>query len=257
MTYIDIGDAELWVEDDGDEGVPLILMHPAAGHSGCWAEQRPRFAAAGFRVIAYDLRGFGRTRTAGAHEASGSLAADLEALVRSLKLPRFCLLGTAYGAFGAIEYALDNPDSLRALVISTSFGGLTDPVFTAIRAQHVRPDLREIPTVERELGDTYRASNPEGVRRWREMEQDSYKGDGARQSLRTPTTLARLESMRVPTVVVAGEEDAYAPPPVMRAFADHIPGAEFEVIAGAGHSAYWEEPDVWNEVVCRFLKEHV
>ena len=61
MTYVDIGDAKLWVEDDGGEGVPLVLMHAAAGHSGAWAEQRSLFAAAGYRAIAYDMRGFGRT----------------------------------------------------------------------------------------------------------------------------------------------------------------------------------------------------
>src|SRR5688500_18496818 len=99
MTYVDIGDAQLWVEDDGGDGVPLVLLHAAAGHSGAWTEQRPMFAAAGYRTIAYDLRGFGQTRTAPGAETSGSKVADLEALSEKLALPPFCLLGTAYGGF--------------------------------------------------------------------------------------------------------------------------------------------------------------
>src|SRR5690606_18332440 len=142
---------------------PLVLLHAAAGTSASWTEQRPMFESGGYRVIAFDLRGFGRTKANPGREAAGSIAGDLEALVAKLALPPFFLAGTAFGGFGAIEYALDNPDSLKALVISTSFGGISDPEFAAFRAQHVRPDLRSLPTVEKELGATYRATNPEGV----------------------------------------------------------------------------------------------
>jgi pimeloyl-ACP methyl ester carboxylesterase len=253
MGFVEANGVEFWVEDSGGSGTPLVLMHAAAGHSGCWVDQRPMFEEAGFRVIAYDLRGFGKTRAPAGEESKGSMAGDLEALTEKLELSRFCLVATAYGGFGALEFALDNPDRLMALVVSTSFGGLTDPEFTAMRARHVRPDLAQLPTVEKELGASYRASNPEGVKRFEAMEHGSYKGDGARQPLRTPTTLRRLESMRVPTLIIAGDEDAYAPPPVMQAFAERIPDAEFRVIAGAGHSAYWEKPGAWNETVRDFL----
>ena len=254
MPYVDIGDAQLWVEDDGGNAASLVLMHAAAGHSGAWSEQRPMFAAAGYRGIAYDLRGFGKSRSSPGAEAAGSMVADLEALSEKLAIAPFCLVATAYGGFGALEFALDNPEKLRALVVSTSFGGLTDPEFTAMRAKHIRPDLNELSTVEKELGHSYRAANPEGVARFEAMEHGSFSG--ARQRLRTPTTLTRLESMRVPTLIIAGDEDAYAPPPVMRAFADRIPGARFEVIEGVGHSAYWEKPEVWNQIVTGFLNQH-
>ena len=171
-------------------------------------------------------------------------------------MPRGSAGSASVPGFGAIEYALDNPSMLKALVISTSFGGISDPDFAAFRAKHVRPDLATMPTVEKELGVSYRASNPEGVRRFHDMEQGSYKPDGARQALRQPTTLARLETMQVPTLVIAGDEDAYAPPPVMQKFAERIPGAEFAVLNGAGHSAYWEQPQAWNQLVQDFFQKH-
>jgi pimeloyl-ACP methyl ester carboxylesterase len=254
MTYVDIGDAKLWVEDYG-AGEPLVLLHAAAGHSGCWAEQRPMFESAGYRVIAFDMRGFGRTEAAPGKETAGSIAGDLEALAGVLQLPPFYLVATAYGGFGAIEFALDNPEKLRALVLSTSFGGLTDPGFTAFRNQHVRPDLASLPTVEKELGASYRAANPDGVRRFEAMEHGSF-GAGQRQSLRQPTTLKRLETMQVPLLVIAGDEDAYAPPAVMQMIADRISGAEFAVMQGVGHSAYWEQPEAWNHLVRDFLQTH-
>jgi pimeloyl-ACP methyl ester carboxylesterase len=256
MAYIDIEQAQLWVEDTGGDGVPLVLLHAAAGHSACWHEQRPLFEAAGFRVVAFDMRGFGRTRCEPGEDTTGSVAGDLERLAEHLSFPRFCLLGTAYGGFGAIEYALDNPDSLHALVISTSFGGLADAGFAEFRKRHIRPDLMTLPTVERELGATYRLNDPEGVQRFHAMEQGSYKAAGGRQAHRQPTTLSRLETMQVPTLVIAGDEDLYAPPPVMRLFADRISGAQFKVLQGVGHSAYWEKPSQWNEMVSRFLLQH-
>lgn len=256
MAYLDIGDAQLWVEDSGGACVPLILLHAAAGHSACWVEQRPLFEAAGHRVITFDMRGFGRSRTDPGQDGAGSIAGDLECLVDKLSLSSFCLLGTAYGGFGAIEYALDNPACVKALVISTSFGGLSDPEFTELRARHVRPDLATLPTVEKELGSSYRSSNPDGVRRFLTMEQGSYKPHGVRQRLRQATTLSRLEGMQAPTLVIAGDEDAYAPPPVMQLFADRIAGAQFEVLDGVGHRAYWDKPQQWHEMVIRFLARH-
>jgi pimeloyl-ACP methyl ester carboxylesterase len=174
-------------------------------------------------------------------------------LVEALGLPPFYLIATAYGGFGAIEFALDNPDNVRALVVSTSFGGLSDKEFIDFRNANIPPGITQRPVQERELGATYRANNLEGMKRFLEMEHASYRADGSRQALRQPTTLKRLESMRVPTLVIAGEEDVLAPPPVMKMFADHIPGSRFEVIAGAGHSAYWEQPATWNSLVLGFL----
>jgi pimeloyl-ACP methyl ester carboxylesterase len=255
MAYVDVEGARIWYEDSGGERPLVVLVHAAAGHSGCWQEQLPLFDAAGFRVLTFDLRGFGRSQAEPGRAAEGSIAQDLETLIQRLALPRFSLVATAYGGFGGMEFALDNPDKLNALVVSTSFGGLSDPEFLTFRNQSIPPRIAQRPVQERELGASYRASNPDGMARFLAMEHASYRADGARQALRQPTTFQRLETMRVPTLIIAGEEDVLAPPLVMKMFADHIPGARFEVIAGAGHSAYWEQPRVWNGLIVGFLRE--
>ena len=81
-----------------------------------------------------------------------------------LGLGRFLLVGQAYGGFGAFRYALDNPETLRALVVTNSMGGIRE--IAAERASVVAGRSVE----ERELGDSYRAANPEGVRRWLAIE---------------------------------------------------------------------------------------
>ena len=252
MPYAEVPGAQLWYEDTGGDGTPLVLVHANIGNSQSWAETVPVFSQAAYRVIRFDLRSHGRSKAPG-RESQGTIAGDLGALLHELAVGPCCLVGTAYGAFGCIEYALDHPDRLRALVISTSFGGLTDPQFTAERAKHIDPELPNWPEERRELGGTYRKGNPEGVKRFLAIDEQNPDHPAKRQSLGQPTTLTRLEAMKVPTLVIAADEDAYAPPPVMRMFADHIPGAQFQVIAGSGHSAYWEQPEAWNEAVLTFL----
>ena len=255
MPYAQVDGARLYYEDAGGEGTPVVLVHANIGNSQSWSDQTPRFVAAGLRPIAFDLRTHGRSVAEPGQETASSIAGDIAALVELLGLPQFYLVGTAYGAFGVLEFGLEHPERLRAIVVSTSFGGLTDPEFTALRAQYVG-DLSALSEEEKELGRTYREANPEGVRRFLAVHQANPVHPPKRQSLGQPNTLSHLKSMSVPALVVATDEDVYAPPSVMRAFAEAIPGAEFVVIEGAGHSAYWEKPEEWNRAVVDFLRRH-
>jgi pimeloyl-ACP methyl ester carboxylesterase len=252
MPLLTLNGVDFYYTDRGAPATPLVLLHAAAGTSDCWVEQVPAFTTAGYRLVTYDLRGFGRSAAPG-RATESSISEDLLGIAQKLELPPFFLAGTAYGGFGALEFAVDYPEMLRGLVLSTSFGGLSDPEYTALRAAHVPPDLASWPTVEKELGKTYRAANPEGVARFLEMEASGYRPDGARQSLRAPLTLDRISKIKVPTLVIAGSEDVYAPPPVVQAIAEAIPNARFEILAGAGHSAYWEQPTAWNGLLIDFF----
>jgi pimeloyl-ACP methyl ester carboxylesterase len=66
-------------------------------------------------------------------------------------------------------------------------------------------------------------------------------------------TYARLETLRVPVLLLAGEADLRTPPALMRLVAAHIPRCEFKTIPEAGHAAHWEQPDVWNRLVIEFI----
>lgn len=246
MPFAPLDGGQLWYEDAGGDGPPVVLVHGIAGNSEAWYQQRGPFAEAGLRLITYDLRSSGRSKPAPGREGAGTIATDLDALVTHLGLSRFFLVAQAYGAFGGLEYALDYPDKLNALVVTNSMGAVVD--FEAERARIVATTALE----DRELGRTYRATNPEGVRRFMEIEHHN-DPPATRQSLRAPMTLSRLEGMRVPTLMISSDEDVFAPPPLMRQMADRIPGCKFEVIEGAGHCAYWEQPDAWNRLVIGFM----
>jgi pimeloyl-ACP methyl ester carboxylesterase len=260
MAFADVNGVRLWYDDSGIEaaveGPPVLLVHGAAGSSENWFQQLPALAAAGYRWITYDLRGAGKSEAPDGLEGDGSVVGDLEALVDHLELPPFALVAQAAGGFGALEYALANPAKLSCLVIANSIGGITDAGYTAFRAQLMGPDSDAWPREERELGRSYRETNPDGVARFMAMEHRGRSDFSRRQKPRTPLTLAKLEQLSMPVLMIASDEDVLSPPALMRLMAERIPNCTFAEIAGAGHCSYYEKPGDWNRLVIEFLDEH-
>ena len=71
-----------------------------------------------------------------------------------------------------------------------------------------------------------------------------------------PVTFAALGELRVPTLLLTGDADLYTPPSVLRLFKEHMPRAELVVVPDSGHAANWENPEVFNRAVLRFLRAH-
>jgi 2-succinyl-6-hydroxy-2,4-cyclohexadiene-1-carboxylate synthase len=255
MPHIEIPGAALWYEDTGGDGPPVVLVHPAAATSETWEQQVPAFVAAGYRCITYDLRGWGRSRELPDAPDHGHISTDLESLTQALGLGAFFLVGAAYGGMGALDYALRFQDRVQAFVLATSQGAITDPEYTAI-IERIAGPLRSVPIEVREVGPSYRAENPAGVARWLEIIHHGHGETAPRQPRSLTLTLGLLETLRVPTLVLAADADLLAPPALMRQLADRIPDSEFGTVADAGHSAHWERPARWNEAVIGFLDRH-
>ncbi len=257
-AYAGLPGVRIWYADSGGSGQPVVFMHAATGSSQVWGHQIPAFTEAGYRFIAYDRRGWGRSVIDPAGLQPGTVADDLLALMDHLGVDRFHLVATAAGGFGSLDFALSFPQRLRSLVVANSIGGVQDEEFLELGRRIRPPEFAALPPEVRELGPSYRAGDPEGTRRWVELERVS-RPAGPRpppQTMRNPITFSRLETIRVPTLLITGGADFYAPPPVMRLFAARIRNSEFVVVPDAGHSAYWEQPEVFNRAVLDFIRKH-
>jgi pimeloyl-ACP methyl ester carboxylesterase len=254
--HADVPGARLWYTDTGGTGPAVVFTHAATGSSRVWEYQVPAFAARGYRVITYDRRGFGRSELVPGGPQPGTGADDLEGLLDHLKLDRVHLIGSAAGGIVSLDFAVSFQSRLRSLVIANSIGGVQDPSYLEIgRRLRPAPQFGALPPDVRELGPSYRAMNPEGTARWLALERVS-RPEGAppvAQTFRNTLTFALLESIAVPTLLLTGDADLYSPPAVLPLFASRIKGARTVVVAGAGHSAYWEQPDVFNRTVLDFL----
>lgn len=253
--FLEAPGAKLWFWDTGGPGRPVILLHAGTQSAAGWPYQQPVLAQAGFRAIAYSRRGY--FNSDGGDPASPAFAADdLLGLVSLLKLETVDLVATAHGGFVALDFALSYPAKLRSLTIVASLMGITDADYVAVNAR-LRPKFfADLPHDFQELSPSYRAGNPAGRDAWLKLEEAAVPGARVAPKLRHKLTWALLETIRHPTLLVTGESDLYTPPALLRMQAQHMTHAELAVISEAGHSPYWEQPGLFNDLLLRFLARH-
>lgn len=250
--HVQIGNLKLFYWDTGGSGHPLILLHAGTQSAMGWPYQQPVLAKAGHRVIAYSRRGYEGTEGSDPAEP-GVGAEDLHALIEHLKLPRVDLVAAAQGGFFALDYVLAHPDRVRGIAIISSLMGVTDADYVAVN-QRLRPKFfAELPHDFQELSPSYRAGNPEGLAAWHALDAKAIPGKRITPKVIQPLTWARLESIRHPTLLMTGDSDLYTPPSLLRMQAQHMPHAEVHIVAEAGHSPYWEQPEVFNRILLDFL----
>ena len=124
----------------GADGPMVVLLHSNTGTSETWKPQIGPLSAAGYRVIAFDRRGWGKSLANPATGPQpGTIAEDLHMLVECLHIPRFHLVGIAGGTFAALDYVAAHPERVVSLVASASTASMQDPAEVAYRARITPP----------------------------------------------------------------------------------------------------------------------
>jgi pimeloyl-ACP methyl ester carboxylesterase len=257
-AFVELPGAKIFYRDTGGSGVPVVFLHAATGSSRVWDYQIPVFRMAGYRLIAFDRRGWGRTVSTATEPQQSTAADDLLGLLDRLNIERVHLIGTAAGGSVALDFALSFPQRVRSLVIANAVGGVQDHDFLELGRRLRPPQFDALPPEFRELGPAYRAAQPEGAKRWMDLEKLSRPAGppAPSQPLRNRLTFSTLESIKAPTLLITGGADLYAPPPVLRLFAAHMKGSESLIVPEAGHSIYWEQPEIFNRAVLDFIGKH-
>jgi pimeloyl-ACP methyl ester carboxylesterase len=248
--------ARLWYWDTGGGGQPLVLCHPASQSSQIWLYQQPAFAQAGYRVIAYSRRGYHKSDR-GSEEDRGTLVGDLAGLLDFLGLGKAHVLGAAAGGITAMGFAVAHPTRVCSLILA---GTIVSPEEDEWRTLYHRLGLasarQSVSTEFLELGPSYRAVNPEGVSQFLDLEHASKPNGIIRQPLGVMVNWAAMERLQVPVLLMTGEADLYAPPPLQRMIAAHLPKHEMLTLREVGHAPYWEVPTEFNRLVLNFLRRN-
>jgi pimeloyl-ACP methyl ester carboxylesterase len=247
-----IPDTRLWYWDTGGQGVPIVLLHPATGSALIWGYQQPVFAKAGYRVIAYSRRGYYNSAPFDP-KSPGIGSEDLRHLADALGLGRFHVVASAAGGSIASDFAFSYQDRLLSLTISSNSFGVRDGEI-AKAAALIRPKgWEQMPAEFRELGPSYRAANPEGVKAWMELEHKALIGPESGQARKNEIKQARLKEIKLPTLLISGAADMSTPPSISRMIAAEIPNSRLALIPESGHSTYWEQPEIFNHAVLEFI----
>lgn len=255
-AYADLPGVRLRYLDTGGHGTPVVLLHANTGTSESWSAQMHALSQAGYRAIAFDRRGWGKSMAiADSGVQPGSVAEDLDALVSYLRLPHFHLVGIAGGGFVALDYAAWRPERLLKLIVAGSNGQFSEPEMQAYYARIAIPGLTGNPALRPylEVGVAYRSEDPEGYSRFMKMEHASRQADAPAQALHTPNTFAKVAAIQASTLILMGGADLLAPPSLMRTWARHLKRVQFVEIGDAGHSINWERPQQFNALIIQFL----
>lgn len=263
--HLNVGDGQLYYETAGN-GMPLVLSHAAFLDSRMFdAVWEP--LAKHFRVIRYDMRGFGQSSP-----VTGPLCRreDLDRLIKHLDVKEAHLVGCSNGGQISLDLALEQPQRFKSLTLVGS-----TPSGFELGGEPPRYMLEMFDAMQK--GDIDR-SNELQIRIWldgetREPEQiDSKLRRKALEMNRIPVSqstffiadtqpinpldppaITRLESVKCPTWVVAGSLDH---PEVLRAadeMVNWIPTARKTMIESAGHVPSYEQPDTFVKLLLDFL----
>lgn len=245
----------LYYWDTGGSGPALVLLHPATGSALMWVHQQPAFAQAGYRVIGYSRRGYFGSEPA-RKDDPGIAADDLHQLVAHLGIEKFHAVSSAAGGSIATDYALSHPERLLSLVVTSNSAGVRTGDIADRAASLLPAGFEQLPPEFRELGPSYRAANPDGVRQWLELEHKAKSGELVRQRFANAISAEKLNSIKIPTLLMTGDADLYTPPSLLHMVAAQIPGSEVVIVPDTGHAIYWERPDVFNRAVLDFIGRH-
>ncbi len=250
---------------DTGHGIPVVLLHGLGASMYAWRKNLGPIAEAGFRVIAFDNRGFGYSDEPATGYDNESYVRLTVALLDSLHMPDAVLVGHSMGGAIAAQVAIEHPERVRGLVLIGSAGlGAREPIALRIAGWplvgRAALALRGRGMTARLLKATY--ADPEKVTEadvdqyYAPMVQSGY-GRVLRSVLREfrfDGLQGRLEHVAAPTLVLWGEQDRLVPMGLGRAIAIGIPKAAFLSVAHAGHSVQEEAPDEVNRLIVKFLR---
>jgi pimeloyl-ACP methyl ester carboxylesterase len=243
------------------EGEPVVLIHGGNLDRRMWDDQFQLFAS-DFRVIRYDVRGFGKTE---APTKPFSCVKDLRSLLEALKVPKAHLVGLSLGGRIAIDFTLEHPAMVKSLVaVGPGLSGFEWPAESEKRfweMARLARDQGPEKAVEAWLNDPYMLpamEQPALAKRIRRLALDntaSWLANPLLERPLNPPAIKRLGEIRVPTLIVVGDRDVPEIQAIVKILENGIPHAKKVVIAGAGHMVNMEKPDEFNRAVLGFLKE--
>jgi 3-oxoadipate enol-lactonase len=259
-----VSDINVYLEVHGDGPQTVVLIHGLTLHSGVFCEQVQALASR-FRTVLFDNRGAGRTHKPDEPYTMRQFAADTAALMNVLQIARAAIVGVSMGGMIAQEFALNYPERLSSLTLAcTHFGGkgaiqpppaIHDAIGAGPEASLERRQLQ----LEALFSDETIERHPELVEKVNEIRANFPMPPFAlarrMQALRGHDTAERLESIRIPTMVLTGREDRLVAPENSRLIAQRIPDAVLKELPG-GHVFFMEHPDVFNPLVIDFISAH-
>jgi len=259
-----INGAQIYYEVKGT-GHPLLLIHAGIADSRMWNTQVEAFCDV-YRVIRFDLRGFGRSDMPSGFFSNHE---DVRALLDFLHIRTAVILGISFGGLIALDFALAYPEYVAALVLGA-------PSVSGAKPSERIKQFWEEEDLALEKGDFDEATeinlrlwvdgphrtpsqvNPVVREQVREMQLAIFKKgipDDVEEIGLNPPAIERLGDVKIPIQVMVGDLDLEEKQDLVNRLASEFPEARKVVIPGVAHMLNMEEPEVFNQSVLNFLSQ--
>jgi len=258
MAFMVKAGFRLYYEDTGGPLPAVLFLHGAGGNHLSWWQQVPVFAEE-YRCITADQRGFGQSPDVDGGPGPAALATDALALLDHLGIARAAIVAQSMGGWAAVGAAVRAPERFWAIALANTVGNLTNTEIAATRQQLVASSPpRPAVLWHGALGPTFRHAEPVRTFLYAQVAglNPARPADFSDQMSRLTTPVERYAATRVPTLFLTSTEDGLIWPELSRTVHEAVPGSRFVRVDGAGHSTYFERPEVFNREVGAFLKEH-
>lgn len=246
-----------WAETGESGGrPPLLLLHPLGADRQIWSTSLD-YLSPGHRVLLIDLPGHGLSSAQSGEYTVADLGSDIVDVAAAAGAGRFDLCGVSLGGLISLWIAANHPDLVNTLVVSNTAARVGTEELWQARIEAVGTGgmeaIREM-AVARFFTGSFIASHPVVVetaeRTLLQTDPSGYVGCCA--ALRDADLREDIGSIRCPTLVIGGDQDASTPPDQAVWLHEHIAGSSLRVLEGAAHFSNLEQPDAWGEAVAAF-----
>jgi 3-oxoadipate enol-lactonase len=258
--YVEVDGGRLFYEEAG-AGRAVVCIHPGLWDRRTWDDQFRVFAER-FRVIRYDVRGYGKSTKP---EVEYSNVDDLIALLDHLGVERASLIGCSMGGGIAIDFTLEHPAMVDALVlVASALSGVEQseedeqewgPAFARIMEAAKAGDMERATDLVLEIWAPMGTEDDVGqrIRRLSLENPWAITDEGELDRGIDPPAVKRLGEIRVPTLIVLGAQDVPDINEMWEEYGPQIPGSRTVVIDHADHVVNMRQPERFNDLVMGFL----
>ena len=255
MGRVATADGAIGVAEAGaGAATPIVFLHGVGSDKSVWAPQLAHFGATR-RALAFDYPGYGDSDPVAEGTSRDDFAGAILEAMAALGVERAHICGLSLGGVIAIAMHALGAERCASLVLADSFAVHPDGQAIFDRSIAASADMRALaesrvdvllaqpadPAVRSDVIETMSRIDPQAYRTGAEAVWLADQRD-------------RADAIRVPTLVLCGGEDRVTPPVLSRELARLIPGAQLELVEGAGHLSNLERPEPFNTLVGAFIR---
>ena len=264
MPISRVNGVQLFWEQTGHHGVPLVLVHGSWGDHHNWDGVVPALART-FRVLTYDRRGHSQSERVTTQGSVEEDVADLAALMTSQHLTPAHVVGNSFGALIALKLAVKQPDLFASLTIhEPPLTGLlgNDPAVSAVQ-QRIGAVIETLQSGKTELGARQFVETVAlGPGMWEKLPPEMRQTfvfnaptwlDEMNESSAFTLDLAGLTTFTQPALITQGDQGPPFFGAILNKIVEMLPHAQRHTFRGAGHVPHLTHPDDFVTVVASFV----